>query len=117
LKTHADLLKTEWLSQASPKSFLDLSDIFFPHALSKNFVFEFNFGQRVSLIGDEPFAPIKTEFTFIQKLNNDARNSSNLHTIPEKEVIFFSLKLYITQFYAFIQYIYIYVRLFIFYLF
>ena len=31
--------------------------LFFPHVLSKNVVFEMNFGQRVSLIGDEPFAP------------------------------------------------------------
>lgn len=31
--------------------------LFFPHVLSKNIVFEMNFGQRVSLIGDEPFAP------------------------------------------------------------
>ena len=42
--------------------------IFFPHVLTKNVVFEMNFGQRVSLIGDEPFAPIKSDFRLIQKL-------------------------------------------------
>ena len=35
----------------------DLKFLFFPHVLTKNIVFEVNFGQRVSLIGDEPFAP------------------------------------------------------------
>ena len=50
--------------------------LFFPHVLSKNIVFEMNFGQRVSLIGDEPFAPSKNLFeiainmNFIKILNN-----------------------------------------------
>lgn len=32
-----------------------------------------NFGQRVSLLGDEPFAPIKPNFELIQKLALDKR--------------------------------------------
>ena len=47
--------------------------IFFPHVLSKNVVFEVNFGQRVSLLGDEPFAPIKQEYELIQKIPLDLR--------------------------------------------
>jgi hypothetical protein len=47
--------------------------IFYPHVLSKNFVFEMNFGQRVSLIGDEPFAPVKSGFQLVQKLPLDMR--------------------------------------------
>lgn len=35
----------------------DLRFLFYPHVLTKNVVFEVNFGQRVSFIGDEPFAP------------------------------------------------------------
>lgn len=46
---------------------------FFPHVLTKNVVFEVNFGQRVSLIGDEPFAPIKSGFELIQKIPLETR--------------------------------------------
>ncbi len=47
----------------------DASDlVLFPHVLTKNIVFEMNFGQRVSLIGDEPFAPIKADYFLIQKI-------------------------------------------------
>ena len=49
------------------------SIVFFPHILSKNMVFEVNFGQRVSLLGDEPFAPLKPNFDLIQKLALDKR--------------------------------------------
>jgi hypothetical protein len=42
-----------------------LKILFFPHVLSKNVVFELNFGQRVSLIGDEPFAPSLACFWFL----------------------------------------------------
>lgn len=47
--------------------------VFFPHVLTKNVVFEVNFGQRVSLIGDEPFAPIMNGFELIQKMPLEAR--------------------------------------------
>lgn len=50
--------------------------VFYPHVLSKNCVFEMNFGQRVSLIGDEPFAPIKSDFELIQKRPMEARVSN-----------------------------------------
>lgn len=46
---------------------------FFPQILSKNIVFEVNFGQRVSLLGDEPFAPIKPTYELMQKLALDKR--------------------------------------------
>ena len=52
-------------------------DLFFPHVISKNIVFEMNFGQRVSLIGDEPFAPIKPGFTLIQKVPSEQRTCSD----------------------------------------
>ena len=47
--------------------------VFFPHVLTKNVVFEMNFGQRVSLIGDEPFAPIKSDYLLIQKIPIEKR--------------------------------------------
>ena len=46
------------------------SIVLFPHVLTKNIVFEMNFGQRVSLIGDEPFAPIKADYLLIQKIKD-----------------------------------------------
>jgi heterogeneous nuclear ribonucleoprotein U-like protein 1 len=49
------------------------TSFFYPHVLSKNIVFEMNFGQRVSLIGDEPFAPIKSGFELIQKVDPQKR--------------------------------------------
>lgn len=48
--------------------------IFFPHVLSRNMVFEMNFGQRVSIIGEEPFAPIKSGFDLMQKIPLDSRH-------------------------------------------
>ena len=42
-----EYLKTNELYQNVPDS-----EIFYPHVLTKNVVFEMNFGQRVSLIGD-----------------------------------------------------------------
>ncbi len=60
--------------------------IFFPHVLTKNIVFEMNFGQRVSLIGDEPFAPIKSDFKLIQKLPIESRFSNEFPIKREVEV-------------------------------
>lgn len=51
----------------------DQFKVFFPQVLTKNIVFEVNFGQRVSLIGDEPFAPIKNDYELIQKKPLEAR--------------------------------------------
>jgi heterogeneous nuclear ribonucleoprotein U-like protein 1 len=64
--------------------------IFFPHVLTKNVVFETNFGQRVSLIGDEPFAPIKADFQLIQKLPLELRvhNERKSKSKADCEVIF-----------------------------
>lgn len=63
---------SELQSNEDPKRVDDLK-VFFPHVLTKNVVFEVNFGQRVSLIGDEPFAPIKNGFELIQKIPLEAR--------------------------------------------
>ena len=60
--------------------------IFFPHVLTKNVVFEMNFGQRVSLIGDEPFAPIKSDFKLIQKIPIENRFSNEIFLKKENEV-------------------------------
>lgn len=70
--------------------------IFFPHVLSKNIVFEMNFGQRVSLIGDEPFAPIKNGYQLIQKIPIEKRFCSEVSrkSREESEVIRFSDKIY-----------------------
>jgi hypothetical protein len=68
--------------------------IFYPHVLSKNYVFEMNFGQRVSFIGDEPFAPIKPDFKLIQKLPFENRFFNGTRLLDKKEcdvVIFFYL--------------------------
>lgn len=64
--------------------------VFFPHVLTKNVVFETNFGQRVSLIGDEPFAPIKSDFQLIQKLPLESRvhNERKFKCKADCEVIF-----------------------------
>lgn len=59
--------------------------VFFPHVLSKNIVFEMNFGQRVSLIGDEPFAPIKSSFELIQKLPLEKRFSNTVVSKNKKD--------------------------------
>ena len=62
--------------------------IFFPHVLTKNIVFEMNFGQRVSLIGDEPFAPIKADFRLIQKLPIENRICNEIsNTKKQNEVM------------------------------
>jgi hypothetical protein len=45
-----------------------------------------NFGQRVSLIGDEPFAPIKSDFKLIQKLPIESRFSNEFPIKREAEV-------------------------------
>ncbi len=58
---------------------------FFPHVLSRNIVFEMNFGQRVSLIGDEPFAPIKSGFELIQKISLDKRVSNGPRSQNKKD--------------------------------
>jgi hypothetical protein len=59
--------------------------IFYPHVLSKNYVFEMNFGQRVSFIGDEPFAPIKPDFKLIQKLPFENRFFNGTRPLNKKE--------------------------------
>lgn len=59
--------------------------IFYPHVLSKNYVYEMNFGQRVSFIGDEPFAPIKSDFKFIQKLPYENRYFNGTKLLDKKE--------------------------------
>ena len=59
--------------------------IFFPHVLSKNLVFEMNFGQRVSLIGDEPFAPITSGFELLQKLPLDKRFCNETRSTYKKD--------------------------------
>ena len=46
---------------------------FYPHVLTRNIVYEVNFGARMSVLGDEPFAPIKTQYELIQKLPLDKR--------------------------------------------
>jgi hypothetical protein len=59
--------------------------VFFPHVLSKNVVFEVNFGQRVSLIGDEPFAPIKSDYKLIQKLPLEQRIGVDARSMNKKD--------------------------------
>jgi hypothetical protein len=79
---NSQLIRTEEelkAHEASPKT---PSIILFPHVLTKNIVFEMNFGQRVSLIGDEPFAPIKADYLLIQKVPIAKRFCSDL---PEKD--------------------------------
>lgn len=46
---------------------------FYPHILTRNIVYEVNFGARMSVLGDEPFAPIRNGFELIQKLPLDKR--------------------------------------------
>ena len=69
-----DLEKAENQQKIESKSL-----VLFPHVLSKNIVFEMNFGQRVSLIGDEPFAPIKNGFQLIQKIPIENRFFSEVN--------------------------------------
>lgn len=59
--------------------------VFFPHVLTKNIVFEMNFGQRVSLIGDEPFAPIKSDYLLIQKIPIEKRTCSDHASLKKDE--------------------------------
>ena len=70
-------LETFYNSEFTVKLSETRHDVFFPHVLSKNIVFEMNYGQRVSVIGEEPFAPIKTEFSFIQKIPIEQRFCSD----------------------------------------
>lgn len=44
-----------------------------------------NFGQRVSLIGDEPFAPIKSDFLLIQKIPIEQRFCSDISIKSQTE--------------------------------
>lgn len=44
-----------------------------------------NFGQRVSLIGDEPFAPIKSDYLLIQKIPIEKRTCSDTSQKKEGE--------------------------------
>ena len=83
-----DLIRTEEEQKARDESIKTPSIVLFPHVLTKNIVFEMNFGQRVSLIGDEPFAPIKNEFLLIQKIPIDKRFCSDIphKNQPEPEV-------------------------------
>lgn len=67
--------------------------IFFPHVLSKNMVFEMNFGQRVSLIGDEPFAPIKNGYQLIQKIPIERRFCSEISRKSREELEVYSNRL------------------------
>jgi len=78
------------LSEYVKNAFSKTQFIFFPHVLTKNVVFETNFGQRVSLIGDEPFAPIKADFQLIQKLPLELRvhNERKFKNKADCEVIF-----------------------------
>jgi heterogeneous nuclear ribonucleoprotein U len=59
--------------------------VFYPHILSKNIVFEVNFGQRVSLLGDEPFAPLKSGFELMQKYSLDKRVRGELAPKEKKD--------------------------------
>ena len=58
---------------------------FYPHILSKNIVFEVNFGQRVSLLGDEPFAPLKSGFELMQKFSLEKRIRGELAPKEKKD--------------------------------
>lgn len=48
-------------------------------------MFEMNFGQRVSLIGDEPFAPIKSGFELMQKIPLEMRYRNAERILNKKE--------------------------------
>jgi hypothetical protein len=69
----------EYLNESEEKLVL------FPHVLSKNVVFEMNFGQRVSYIGDEPFAPIKSGFQLIQKQPLEQRVAADPRPASKKD--------------------------------
>lgn len=59
--------------------------VFYPHVLTRNIVYEVNFGQRVSFLGDEPFAPIKTGFELIKKVPIEKRFKNWLAPKEQKD--------------------------------
>ena len=58
--------------------------IFFNLTIS-NYFYEMNFDQRVSFIGNEPFAPKKSDFKFIQKLPYKNRYFNGTNLLDKKE--------------------------------
>lgn len=82
---NADLVRTEE-EMKQTENCSDKSIILFPHVLTKNIVFEMNFGQRVSLIGDEPFAPIKPGYFLIQKIPIENRYCTDMEQRSQTEL-------------------------------